>query len=85
MLLKRIQYSGEVTKVNNDTVTYTAIFGAAPAASVEDLAGEPATPAASMKWLPVIPVVICLVGLAALGLYLSKKHRAKKSWEGYGK
>lgn len=78
-------YSGEVTKVNNDTVTYTAIFGAAPAASVEDLAGEPATPAASMKWLPVISVVICLVGLAALGLYLSKKHRTKKSWEGYGK
>lgn len=78
-------YSGEVTKINNDTVTYTAIFGAAPVQSAEDPAGEPAVPAASMKWLPVIPVVICLVGLAALGLYLSKKHKAKKSWEGYGK
>lgn len=78
-------YSGEVTKVNNDTVTYTAIFGVVLAEGVEDPAGEPVAPAASMKWLPVIPVVICLVGLAALGLYLTKKHKAKKSWEGYGK
>lgn len=78
-------YSGEVTKVNNDTVTYTAIFGAASAGGAEDPAGEPAAPAVSMKWLPVIPVVICLVGFAALGLYLSKKHKVKKSWEGYGK
>lgn len=78
-------YSGEVTKVNNDTVTYTAIFGTAPVQGAEDPAGEPVAPAASMKWLPVIPVVICLVGLAAPGLYLTKKHKAKKSWEGYGK
>lgn len=78
-------YSGEVTKVNNDTVTYTAIFGAAPAQGAEDPAGEPATLTASMKWLPVIPVAICLVGIATLGLYLTKKHKDKKSWEGYRK
>lgn len=78
-------YSGEVTKVNNDTVTYTAIFGVVLAEGVEDPAGEPAAPSVSMKWLSVVPVVICLVGLAALGLYLTKKHKAKKSWEGYGK
>lgn len=78
-------YSGEVTKINNDTVIYTAIFGVTSVEGTEDPAGEPVTPIASMKWLPVIPVVICLAGLAALGLYLSKKHKAKKSWEGYGK
>lgn len=78
-------YSGEVTKINDDTVIYTAIFGAAPVQGEEDPAGEVSAPAAGMKWLPVIPVVICLVGLVALGLYLSKKHKAKKSWEGYGK
>lgn len=78
-------YSGEVTKINNDTVTYTAIFGAASAEDAEDPAGEPATPAVSMKWLPVIPVAICLVGIATLGLYLTKKHKDKKSWEGYRK
>lgn len=78
-------YSGEVTKINDDTVVYTAIFGAAPTQGAEDPTGEVSAPTASLKWLPVIPVVICLVGLAALGLYLSKKHKAKKSWEGYGK
>lgn len=78
-------YSGEVTKVNNDAVIYTVIFGAASVEGAEDPAGEPVIPTAGMKWLPVIPVAICLVGLATMGLYLSKKHKAKKSWEGYGK
>ena len=51
----------------------------------EKSAKELSSPSAGVNWLPVIPVVICLVGLAALGLYLTKKHKAKKSWEGYGK
>ena len=78
-------YSGEITRITNNTVTYTAIFGATPVQGAEDLAGEPAAPVVSMKWLPVIPMVICLVGIAVLGLYLTKKHKAKRSWEGYGK
>lgn len=78
-------YSGEVTKVNNDTVTYTAIFGTTSVPAAEKSAKELSSPSAGVNWLPVIPVVICLAGLAALGLYLSKKHKAKKSWEGYGK
>lgn len=78
-------YSGEVTKINDDTVIYTAIFGAAPVRGAEEPAGGATIPAVSMKWLPVIPVVLCLVGVAVLGLYLSKKHKAKKNWEGYGK
>lgn len=78
-------YSGEVTKISNDTVIYTAIFGVAQTQGEGDPIVEPSTAAVSMRWLPVIPVVICLVGFAALGLYLTKKHKAKKSWEGYGK
>lgn len=78
-------YSGEVTKVNNDTVTYTAIFGTTSVHGAEKSAKGLSSPSAGVNWLPVIPVVICLVGIAALGLYRSKKHKAKKSWEGYGK
>lgn len=76
-------YTGEVSRTVNGTVTYTAIFGAVLTQQTEDSPAE--IPATGMKWLPVIPVVVCLVGLAALGLCLSKKHKGKKSWEGYGK
>ena len=78
-----VSYTGEVSKTVNDTVTYTAIFGAVPAQGVDKPAAA-ASPV-TLKWLPVIPVAICLVGLAAMGLYLTRKHKAKKSWEGYGK
>ena len=78
-------YTGVVSKIENDTVIYTAIFGTAPVQQAEEPAGELTIPAANLKWLPVIPVVICLLGLAALGLYLSKKHKDKESRGGYGK
>lgn len=73
-------YSGEVSKAINDTVTYTAIFGATATYQEKDSA-----PTAETKWLLVIPMVICLAGFAALGVYLSKKHKAKKNWEEYAK
>lgn len=73
-------YSGEISKVNNDTVTYTAIFGTTTTHQEKN-----PTPATGAKWLLVIPVVICLAGFATLGVYLSKKHKAKKNWEEYAK
>lgn len=76
-------YSGEVSKISNDTVTYTAIFGAVNAQQTEDPAREAPIPIAGAKWLPVIPVVIGLVGLAVLAGHLAKKHKTKKNWEGY--
>lgn len=78
-------YSGEVTKINDDTMIYTAIFGVAPMQEAEEPAREAPIPAASMKWLPMIPVALCLVGVAVLGLYLSKKHKATKKWGEYAK
>lgn len=79
-----VSYTGEVSKTVNDTMTYTAIFGAVPAQGTDEPAEEPASPV-SLKWLPVLPVAICLAGLAALGVYLTKKHKTKKNWEGYAK
>lgn len=79
-----VSYTGEVSKTVNDTVTYTAIFGAVPAQGADEPAEKTAS-TASLKWLSVIPVAICLAGLAALGVYLTKKHKTKKNWEGYAK
>lgn len=77
-------YTGKVSKTVNDTVTYTAIFGIVPMRETDEPAEKTASPA-SLKWLLVIPVAICLVGLVALGVHRTKKHKTKKGWEGYAK
>ena len=69
------EYSGEVSKTTNDTVTYAAVFSANPT--------QMQTAAKSVmnwRWLLVLPA-----GLFFGGKFLLKKHKSKKNWEEYTK
>lgn len=82
-------YTGEVSKLASDKVIYTAVFGGAPTQTPETAeptgpdAAEPAPSGGGWKWLLILPVGACAAGLAWLGVFLNKKHKAKKDWKEY--
>lgn len=72
------EYSGEVSKTTNDTVTYAALFSANPTQMQ-----TAAKSGMNWRWLLVLPAGAA--GLFFGGKFLLKKHKSKKNWEEYTK
>ena len=74
------EYSGEVSKTTNDTVTYAALFSANPNKM------QPAAKSGkNWRGLLVLPAGAAAAGLFFGGKFLLKKHKSKKNWEEYTK
>lgn len=71
------EYSGEVSRTTNDTVTYAAVFSTSPP--------QAQTAAMNWNWLLVLPAAAAAAGLFFGGKFLLKKHKTKKNWEEYTK
>lgn len=81
-------YTGEVSKVSSDTVTYTAIFSgtpiqAQPEPSPQNNADTVAGTGGGWKWLLILPIGAGAAGLAALAVFGGKKLKEKKAWKEY--
>lgn len=74
------EYSGEVSKTTNDTVTYAAVFSANPTQMQ-----TAAKSGMNWRWLLVLPTGAAAAGLFFGGKFLLKKHKSKKNWEEYTK
>lgn len=69
------EYSGEVSRTTNDTVTYAAVFSTS--------SPQAQTAAMNWNWLLVLPAAAAAAGLFFGGKFLLKKHKTKKNWEEY--
>ena len=74
------EYSGEVSRTTNDTVTYAAVFSASPARTQTAAKGG-----MNWNWLLILPAGAAAAGLFFGGKFLLKKHKSKKNWEEYTK
>lgn len=74
------EYSGEVSRTTNDTVTYAAVFSASPVQTQTAAKGG-----MNWSWLLVLPAGAAAAGLFFGGKFLLKKHKSKKNWEEYTK
>lgn len=74
------EYSGEVSKTTNDTVTYAAVFSANPTQMQ-----TAAKSGMNWRWPLVLPAGAAAAGLFFGGKFLLKKHKSKKNWEEYTK
>lgn len=81
-------YTGEVSKVSNDAVIYTAIFSGAPIQAQPEPEPTPqdgtdgkAGAGGGWNWLIVLPIAAGGAGLAALAVFGGKKLKEKKAWK----
>lgn len=81
-------YAGEVTKVSNGEVVYTAIFSGAPisASTLPDPeTTSPVEEGGLNGLLLLLPLAVCVGGVSFAVYRLLKRYKEKKEWEDYNK
>lgn len=78
-------YTGEVSKINNDTVLYTAIFSGEAGPETTEPPISSVVRGGGWSGLLLIPILAAIGGVVALVAYGSKKFKEKRNWEDYNK